>query len=307
MVDSAWIEAMQEELHQFDRLDVWELVDRPLCKNVINMNQQEGIDFEESFASVARLEVVWLFVAYVAHKSFLVYQMDVKTAFLNGPLKEEVYVNQLDGFVDPHHPDKVYRLKKDLGLKQAPGRDYVVSTINVSIIYNTLVNEEESTGFTSIRRIHQEDTAYPCLHFTNNHKGLEIQYAPRALLPELTTVMATSMNNANRRNGRSGGNGNGGNGGDAPATIHVWLERFQKQKPLTFSSAPTPVEAENWIAHIEKIFEVLGCDDQFKARLATYKLEGDAHSWWRAYKQAKGGDAYVETLSWNDFRAIFSC
>ncbi|GKB50518.1 integrase, catalytic region, zinc finger, CCHC-type containing protein [Tanacetum coccineum] len=85
-------------------------------------NQQEGIDFEESFAPVARLEVVWLFVAYAAHKSFLVYQMDVKTTFLNGPLKEEVYVNQLDGFVDPHHPDKVYRLKKDLGLKQAPGR-----------------------------------------------------------------------------------------------------------------------------------------------------------------------------------------
>ncbi|GJU49385.1 retrovirus-related pol polyprotein from transposon TNT 1-94 [Tanacetum coccineum] len=138
MADSAWIEAMQEELHQFDRLDVWELVDRPLCKNVINMkwlwknkrdeentvihnkahlvakgyNQQEGIDFEESFALVARLEAVWLFVAYAAHKSFPVYQMDVKTTFLNGPLKEEVYVNQPDGFVDPHHPDKVYRLKR---------------------------------------------------------------------------------------------------------------------------------------------------------------------------------------------------
>ncbi|GJW74343.1 zinc finger, CCHC-type, retrotransposon gag domain protein [Tanacetum coccineum] len=65
------------------------------------------------------------------------------------------------------------------------------------------------------------------------------------------------------------------------------------------------IKAENWIAHIEKIFEVLGCDDQFKEWLATYKLEGDAHSWWRAYKQAKGGDAYVKTLSWNDFRAIF--
>ncbi|GJU18421.1 retrovirus-related pol polyprotein from transposon TNT 1-94 [Tanacetum coccineum] len=147
MDDFAWIEAMQEELHQFDRLDVWELVDRPLCKNVINMkwlwknkrdeentvirnkallvakgySQHEGIDFEESFAPVARLEVVRLFVAYAAHKSFPVYQMDVKTSFLNGPLKEEVYVNQPDGFVDPHHPDKVYRLKKALyGLKQAP-------------------------------------------------------------------------------------------------------------------------------------------------------------------------------------------
>ncbi|GJV10719.1 retrovirus-related pol polyprotein from transposon TNT 1-94 [Tanacetum coccineum] len=109
MADSAWIEAMQEELHQFDRLDVWELVDRPLSKGY---GQQEGIDFEESFAPVAQLEAVWLFVAYAAHKSFPVYQMDIKTAFLYGPLKEEMYVNQPDGFVDPYHPDQVYRLKK---------------------------------------------------------------------------------------------------------------------------------------------------------------------------------------------------
>nr|GEX06389.1 retrovirus-related Pol polyprotein from transposon TNT 1-94 [Tanacetum cinerariifolium] len=79
-----------------------------------------GIDFKESFALVARLEVVWIFVAYVAHKSFLIYQMDIKMAFLNGLLKEEIYVAQPDGFVDPYHPDKVYRLRKALyGLKQA--------------------------------------------------------------------------------------------------------------------------------------------------------------------------------------------
>ncbi|GKE97158.1 retrovirus-related pol polyprotein from transposon TNT 1-94, partial [Tanacetum coccineum] len=63
--------------------------------------RQEGIDFEESFAPVARLEAVRMFVAYAAHKNFTIYQMDVKTAFLNGPLKEEVYVSQPDGFVDP--------------------------------------------------------------------------------------------------------------------------------------------------------------------------------------------------------------
>nr|GFA69253.1 hypothetical protein [Tanacetum cinerariifolium] len=83
--------------------------------------QKEGVDFEESFAPVARLEAVRLFIAYAAHKSFTIYQMDVKIAFLYGPLKEEVYVNQPDGFVEPYHPDKVYRLKKALyGLKQAP-------------------------------------------------------------------------------------------------------------------------------------------------------------------------------------------
>nr|GEZ27145.1 copia protein [Tanacetum cinerariifolium] len=136
-----------EEFHKFDRLDVWKLVDRPLCTNVINLKwlwknkrdeentfiqnksrlvakgyaQKEGVDFEESFAPVARLEAVRLFIAYAANKSFTVYQMDVKTAFVYGLLKEEVYVNQPDGFVDPYHPDKVYRLKKALyGLTQAP-------------------------------------------------------------------------------------------------------------------------------------------------------------------------------------------
>nr|GEW32950.1 hypothetical protein [Tanacetum cinerariifolium] len=114
MADSAWIETMQEELHQFDRLDIWELVGIPLCKN-------EGIDFKESFTLVALLEAVRLFVVYAAHKSFHVYPMDVKTSFLNGPLKEEVYVNQPDGYDDLHCLDKVYRLKKALyGLKQAP-------------------------------------------------------------------------------------------------------------------------------------------------------------------------------------------
>nr|GFA40073.1 hypothetical protein [Tanacetum cinerariifolium] len=107
MADSAWIKSMQEELHQFDRL--------------YGYAQKEGVDFEESFAPVARLEAVLLFIAYAAHKSFTVYQMDVKTAFLYGPLKEEVYVNQPDGFVDLYHPYKVYHLKKALyGLKQAP-------------------------------------------------------------------------------------------------------------------------------------------------------------------------------------------
>ncbi|GKD46372.1 retrovirus-related pol polyprotein from transposon TNT 1-94 [Tanacetum coccineum] len=83
--------------------------------------QEEGIDFEESFAHVARLEAVRMFITYVAHKNITIFQMDVKTAFLNGPLKEEVYVSQHKGFIDPEFPDHVYRLKKVLyGLKQAP-------------------------------------------------------------------------------------------------------------------------------------------------------------------------------------------
>ncbi|GJV16803.1 hypothetical protein Tco_1362126 [Tanacetum coccineum] len=105
-----------------------------------------------------------------------------------------------------------------------------------------------------------------------------VKQAVATLLPNLTTQITDEIcqiknngNNGNRRNGRRGNPEGSGNDEDTQSTdIHV-----------------------------------LGCDDQFKARLATYKLEGDAHSWWRAYKQAKGGDAYVATLPWNDFRDIF--
>nr|GEX06235.1 hypothetical protein [Tanacetum cinerariifolium] len=170
--------ATDPEMYMY-ALTVWELVNKPFGKSIIRLKwlwknkkdedqtvirnkarlvakgyaQEEGIDFEESFAPVARLEAVWIFITYAAHKSFPIFQMDVKTAFLNdplkeevyvaqpdgfvdpdhpekmdvktaflnGPLKEEVYVAQPDGFVDPDHPKKVYRLRKALhGLKQAP-------------------------------------------------------------------------------------------------------------------------------------------------------------------------------------------
>ncbi|GJY94652.1 retrovirus-related pol polyprotein from transposon TNT 1-94 [Tanacetum coccineum] len=83
--------------------------------------QEEGIDFEESFAPVARIEAIHIFVANAANKNMTIFQMDVKTAFLNGKLKEEVYISQLEGFVDQDKPSHVYKLKKALyGLKQAP-------------------------------------------------------------------------------------------------------------------------------------------------------------------------------------------
>ncbi|GJY00600.1 retrovirus-related pol polyprotein from transposon TNT 1-94 [Tanacetum coccineum] len=164
IADSAWIEAMQEELNQFDTLQVWEIVDKPFGKTIIRLKwllknkkdedqtvirnksrlvakgyaQEEGIDFEESFAPVARLEAVQIFIAYAAHKSFPIYQMDVKMTFLNRPLKEEVYVAQPDGFIDPDHPEKVYRLRKALYvLKQA-----------LRAWYDELLNFLMSKGFT---------------------------------------------------------------------------------------------------------------------------------------------------------------
>nr|GEZ31683.1 retrovirus-related Pol polyprotein from transposon TNT 1-94 [Tanacetum cinerariifolium] len=136
-----------EELNEFERLEVWELVPQPNQVMVITLKwiykvkldklggilknkarlvargyrQEEGIDFEESFDPVARLEAIRIFLAYAAHKNMVVYQMDVKTVFLNGNLREDVYVSQPDGFVDPNNLNHVYKLKKAFyGLKQAP-------------------------------------------------------------------------------------------------------------------------------------------------------------------------------------------
>nr|GEX70614.1 putative ribonuclease H-like domain-containing protein [Tanacetum cinerariifolium] len=145
--DSSWIEAMQEELLQFKMQKVWVLVDLPKAKRAIGskwvfrnkkdergiviMNKarlvtqghtlEEGIDYEEVFAPVARIEAIRLFLAYASFMGFMVYQMDVKSAFLYGTIKEEVYVCQPPGFEDPDYPDKVYKVVKALyGFHQAP-------------------------------------------------------------------------------------------------------------------------------------------------------------------------------------------
>ena len=131
---------MHEELHQFIRNDVWKLVPRPKGVNVIGTKwifknksdehgtvirnksrlvaqgytQVEEVDFDETFAPVARLESIRILLAIASHLNFKLYQMDVKSAFLNRMLQEEVYVEQPKGFIDPHRPDDVYKLKRAL-------------------------------------------------------------------------------------------------------------------------------------------------------------------------------------------------
>nr|GEV84266.1 hypothetical protein [Tanacetum cinerariifolium] len=124
--DADWVSAMQEELDQFARLKVWRLVPRPEGKSLVTL-KQEGIDYDEMFAPVAQIEAIRLFLAYAAHKNFTVFQMDVKITFLNGIIKEEVYVGQPPGFVSKQYPDHVYAFDKALyGLKQAPRAWYDV-------------------------------------------------------------------------------------------------------------------------------------------------------------------------------------
>jgi hypothetical protein len=144
--DSDWVLAIQEELNNFTRNEVWHLVPRP-NQNVVRTkwvfcnkqdehglvtrnkarlvakgySQVEGSDFGETYAPVARLESIRILLAYATHHGFKLYQMDVKSAFLNGPIKEEVYVEQPLGFEDSEYPNHVYKLSKALyGLKQAP-------------------------------------------------------------------------------------------------------------------------------------------------------------------------------------------
>ncbi|GJY94362.1 putative reverse transcriptase domain-containing protein [Tanacetum coccineum] len=144
--DPSWIEAMEDELLQFKLQKVWTLVDLPNGKRAIGTKlvyrnkkdergiviknkaklvaqwyaQEEGINYDEFFAPVARIEAIWLFLAYASFKDFVVYQIDVKSAFLYGKIEEEVYVCQPPGFEDPDFPDRVYKVEKALyGLHQA--------------------------------------------------------------------------------------------------------------------------------------------------------------------------------------------
>nr|KYP70668.1 Retrovirus-related Pol polyprotein from transposon TNT 1-94 [Cajanus cajan] len=162
--DEHWLMDMQEELNQFERNEVWDLVPLPndypiigtkwvfrnkfdesriIIRNKARLvakgyNQEEGIDYDETFAPVARIEAIRLLLAYSSIMNFKLYQMDVKSAFLNGLIQEEVYVEQPPGFVDFKYPNHVYKLKKALyGLKQAPRSWY--DRLNKFLIENDYV------------------------------------------------------------------------------------------------------------------------------------------------------------------------
>ncbi|GKA31418.1 putative ribonuclease H-like domain-containing protein [Tanacetum coccineum] len=159
--DESWVDAMQEELLQFEIQKVWILVDLPYGKKAIGTKwvyrnkkdergvivrnkarlvaqghrQEEGIDYDEVFAPVAKLEAIRIFLAFASYMGFIVYQMDVKSAFLYGKIDEEVYVSQPPGFLDSKYPEKVYKVVKALyGLHQAPRAWY--ATLSTFLLKN---------------------------------------------------------------------------------------------------------------------------------------------------------------------------
>ncbi|GJR99972.1 retrovirus-related pol polyprotein from transposon TNT 1-94 [Tanacetum coccineum] len=135
LTQACWIKAMQEELNEFEHLEVWELA-QLVCRGYVKIRELILLNF----LLVARLDAIRIFLAYVAHMNMIVYQMDVKTAFLNGILREEVYVSQPDRFVDQDNHNHVYKLKKALyGLKQAPRGWY-------DLLSKFLLSQEFSKG-----------------------------------------------------------------------------------------------------------------------------------------------------------------
>ncbi|GJU76871.1 putative ribonuclease H-like domain-containing protein [Tanacetum coccineum] len=175
--DESWVDAMQEELLQFKIQKVWILVDLPYGKKAIGTKwvyrnkkdergvvvrnkarlvaqghrQEEGIDYDEVFAPVARIEAIRIFLAFASYMGFIVYQMDVKSAFLYGKIDEEVYVSQPPGFLDPKYPQKVYKVVKALyGLHQAPRAWY--ATLSTFLLKHCIQKEESITRLFSLRR-----------------------------------------------------------------------------------------------------------------------------------------------------------
>ncbi|GJX18975.1 retrovirus-related pol polyprotein from transposon TNT 1-94 [Tanacetum coccineum] len=201
---------MQEELNEFECLEVWELVPRPDCVMIITLKwiykvkldelggmlknkarlvarghrQAKGIDFEESFALVARLEAIRIFIAFASHMNKIVYQIDMNTAFLNGILHEEVYVSQPDRFVDPENPNHVYKLKKALyGLKQAPrawreGKDILLVQIYVDDIIFASTKPDLCESFSKIMCSKFKMSMMGKLSF---FLGLQISQSPRGI------------------------------------------------------------------------------------------------------------------------------
>ncbi|GJX06616.1 retrovirus-related pol polyprotein from transposon TNT 1-94 [Tanacetum coccineum] len=220
ITEDCWFQAMQDEIHKFGRLQVWELVPQPDCVLIIALKwiykvkldeysdvlknkarlvakgyrQEEGIDFEESFAPIVRIKVIHIFMANAASKNMTIYQMDVKTSFLNGKLKEEVYVSQPEGFVDPDHPTHAYRMKKALYcLKQAPWAWY--DTLSRFLLEKKISKGEvdltlfaRKTGkHILLVQIYVDDIIFAstdpkaCLQVSQNPKGIFINQSKFAL------------------------------------------------------------------------------------------------------------------------------
>nr|GEU77897.1 retrovirus-related Pol polyprotein from transposon TNT 1-94 [Tanacetum cinerariifolium] len=255
---------MQDEIHELDRLQVWELVPQPDCVMIIALKwiykvkldeygdvlknktrlvakgyrQEDGIDFEESFSPVARIKAIRIFIANAASKNMTIYQMDVKKTFLNGELKEEVYVSQPEGFVDPDNPTHVYHLKKALyGLKYqaSPTKKhlealkrvfhYLRRTINWGLWYPKdtamalTANADADHAAKEILRIRNWSNAFSCEVYAPIRRIFLVGYG----------VLSSQESPPLRRDTRSSSDGSSGPGGAvAERVIHQSKKQIEE-------------------------------------------------------------------------------
>nr|GEV58084.1 hypothetical protein [Tanacetum cinerariifolium] len=190
---------------------------------------------------------------------------------------------------------------------------------NPEIRANSLTHQERQVQSTSeqfstlthsntkiIPQDHDVSSAIPCFLFMLFMLCTVLYpFTERHAQPYFFHVLIRQIREEIREEFRTGSGLSNAGGNPTPVTIHTWLERFNKQKPNSFEKATVPADAENWISHMEKIFDVMGCEDAFKTRVAVYKFEGNALAWWKAYKQTKGGDTWLVTVTWADFKKLF--
>nr|GFC82100.1 retrovirus-related Pol polyprotein from transposon TNT 1-94 [Tanacetum cinerariifolium] len=184
-------------------------------------HQKEGINFEESFSLVARLEAIRIFIAFAAHMSMVVYQMDVKTAFLNGILREEVYVSQPNGFVDPDNPNHVYKLKKAFyGLKKAPRTWY-------DLLSSFLLSQKFTKGTFDqtlfVRREGKDILLMSMMDKLSFFLRLQISQSPRGIFLNQSEYTLESIEKYDMKTGEPA---------DTPMVEKSKLMKIHKGKPL---------------------------------------------------------------------------
>ncbi|GJY13730.1 putative reverse transcriptase domain-containing protein [Tanacetum coccineum] len=323
----------------------WKFLLNPLLEEYYNPahshaednNNGRGYDFEESFATAARLEAVRIFIAHAAHKSFPIYQMDVKTAFLNGPLKKEVYVAQLEGFVDPDHPEKVYLLRdcfvwiKDklprackldvqrnknalsMVFREAEVRALSASCAQVMWIEdtasrlwlqlqkNTVVLDSQNFNYNKIPLYCDSQSALADM-FTkalpeDRFKYLVRRIGMRCLTPAELEIGVMYM-------------------GIMPTKIELTLEQsqqgvsndvldFMKCQPLNFKGTEGVVGLIRWFEKMETVFHISNCPEKSQVKYATCTLLNSVLTWWNSHKRTIGTEATF-AMSWRELMKLIT-
>ncbi|GKE08766.1 retrovirus-related pol polyprotein from transposon TNT 1-94 [Tanacetum coccineum] len=276
LTQSCWIEAMQEELNEFERLkNKARLVAR-------GYRQEEGIDFEDAFAPVARLEAIRIFLAFAAYMNMVVYQMDVKTMFLNGNLREEVYVSQPDGFVDIGQRDfdeVKTKLKEartqilELQKKHMGQRDKIAFVrFRISDLEMTLEDIQDCHQF-YMKNLMEHTSTSTSEASAMTHAAIRKLVADSvATALEAQIAMMTIINNPNKNSGPR----------KTLVVRKFTYENFMSCQPFYFNGTEGAVGLIHWFERTKSIFSRSNCAKKNKVKFAINTLTKEALFWWNS-------------------------